>query len=122
VALIAPTLPLAVTLRRLWVSLPVLLLVAGMRVTPLFAALTNDLGIEGIRANLFVVIIAKALPLAGDLATDGLLGMKGRRLEESLAITATAITHWLGLRIRMQAAHSVENPAETEVTEKNRRV
>jgi len=64
------------------------------------------------------VIVAPTLLLARELATDGLLGMKTRRLEELLAVTATAIIHQLGLRIRMQAAHSVENPAETEVAEK----
>jgi len=95
-ALIAPTLQLAVALRRLRVSPPVLLLVAGIGVTPLFAALPKDLGVEGIRANFLVVIVAEALLLAGNLVTDSLLGMKQRRLEESLAITATAITHQVG--------------------------
>src|SRR5215470_15145012 len=36
--------------------------------------------------------------------------MKARRLEEFLAITATAITHRAGLRSECQRAHSVEKP------------
>jgi hypothetical protein len=93
VVLIAPSLLVTVALRRLRVSLPVLFLVTGMRLMPLLIALPNDLGIEGIRANLLLVIVAAALPLAGELVADRLLGMQARRLEEALAITATAITH-----------------------------
>jgi hypothetical protein len=43
------------------------------------------------------VIVTSTLSLTGELATDLLLGAKARRLEELLAITATALTHRLGL-------------------------
>jgi hypothetical protein len=90
---IAPPLMLAVVLGRLRVSLPVLLLVAGIGVTPLFAAVTNDLGVEGIRADFLAAIVAETLLLAGELATDALVRMIGRRLKNLLAITATAVVH-----------------------------
>ena len=92
-ALVAPTLLLAVSLHRLGVGLPVLRLIAGMRVAPLFPALADDLSVEGIGAHLAPVIIPAALSLAGGLATDGLLGTIGRKLKGLLAVTATAITH-----------------------------
>jgi hypothetical protein len=94
--LIARSLLLPITLRRLRVSAPILLLVAGICVAPLFTTLANDLGIDGIGTNLLLPIVAEALPLARGLATDGLLRMKARRLEESAAITA--IIHGPGLQ------------------------
>ncbi|HEX8882618.1 MAG TPA: hypothetical protein VF749_21405 [Candidatus Acidoferrum sp.] len=110
-ALIAPTLPLTIPLRCLRVGLPVLLLIGGMRVPPLFAALLNDLSVDRIGTDLLVVIVALTVLLAGGLATDGLLGMKARRLEESLAITATTIIHQLGSGSECERAHSVQKPS-----------
>ena len=93
VALVTDLLLLAVPLHRLRVPLPVLLLVVGMRIAPLFPAFLHPLGVEGIGANLCAVIIAAALPLARGLAANELLGMVAGRLKDLLAITATAITH-----------------------------
>ena len=90
---VAPTLLLAVSLHCLGVGLPVVLLIAGMRISPLFPAVADDLRVEGIGAKLAPVIITVALSLAGGLATDGLLGTIGGKLEDLLAVTAIAIAH-----------------------------
>jgi hypothetical protein len=90
---VAPTLLLAVSLHRLGVGLPVVLLLAGMRISPLFPAVADDLSVEGIGAKLAPVIITAALLLAGGLATDGLLGTIGGKLEDLLAVTAIAVNY-----------------------------
>ena len=64
VALVADMLLLAVPLDRFRVPLPILPLVVGMRIAPLFPAFLHHLGVEGIGENLFAVIIPAALPLA----------------------------------------------------------
>jgi hypothetical protein len=92
-ALVAPTLPFAVSLHRLGVGLPVRLLIAGVLIAPPFAAVPDDLSVKGIGAKLAPLIIPAALSLAGGLATDGLLGTIGAKLEDLLAVTAMAITH-----------------------------
>jgi hypothetical protein len=92
-ALVTDLLLLAVPFHRLRVPLPVLLLVVGMRVAPLFAAFLHHLGVEGIGANLLAVIISAALPLARGLAANELLGMISGRLKEMLTITTTATIH-----------------------------
>ena len=93
VALITDLLRLAVPHDRFYVPLPVLLLVVGMRVTPLFPAFLHHLGVEGIGANLFTVIIPAALPLARRPAANQLLRMIGCRLKDLLTVRAAAIIH-----------------------------
>jgi hypothetical protein len=93
VALVTDLLLLAVPLHRRRVPLPVLLLVVGMRITPLFPAFLYHLGVEGVGANLFAVIIPAALPLARGLAANDLLRMIRDRLKDLLTVRATVITH-----------------------------
>jgi hypothetical protein len=92
-ALVAPTLLLAVALGRFWVGPPVLPLVAGRSLAPLFPAVPHNLVVERIGTNLVAIIFTPASMLAGELAADGLLRTISRRLEESLAVTTTAIIH-----------------------------
>ena len=54
---------------------------------------THHLGVEGIGANLFAVIIPAALPLARGLAANELLRMISGRLKDLLTVRAMAITH-----------------------------
>jgi hypothetical protein len=84
---------LAVPLDRFRVPLPILLLVVGMRIAPLFPAFLHHLGVEGIGANLFAVIIPAAMPLALALAANELLRMISGSLKDLLTVRATAITH-----------------------------
>jgi hypothetical protein len=93
VALVTDTLLSAVPLHRFPVSLPVLLLVVGMRVAPLFPAFLYHLGVEGIGVNLFAVIIPAALPLALRLAANELLRMITGRLKDLLTVGATTTIH-----------------------------
>jgi hypothetical protein len=93
VALVTNLLLPAVPPDRFRVPLPVLLLVVGMRVPPLFPALLHHLGVEGIGTNLGVVIIAAAPPLARGLAANDLLRMVAGRLKNLLTVRTTAITH-----------------------------
>jgi hypothetical protein len=93
VALITDLLLLAVPLDRFRVPLPILLLVVGMRIAPLFPAFLHHLGVEGIGASLFAVIIPAALPLARGLAANQLLRMIWCRLKDLLTVRAAAIIH-----------------------------
>ncbi len=93
VALVTDMLLLAVPLDRFRVPLPVLSLVVGMRIAPLLPAILYHLGVEGIGANLFAVIIPAALPLTRGLAANDLLRMRSGRLKGLLTVRATAITH-----------------------------
>jgi hypothetical protein len=93
VALVTNLLLPAVPLDRFRVPLPVLLLVVGMRVTPLFPALLHHLGVEGIGTNLGVVIIPAASPRARGLAANDLLRMIAGRLKDLLTVRTTAIAH-----------------------------
>jgi len=93
VALVTDLLLAAVPLDRFRVPLSVLLLVVGMRITPLFPALLHHLGVEGIGTNLGVVIIAAAVPLTRGLAANDLLRMIAGKLKNLLTVRATAITH-----------------------------
>ena len=92
-ALVTDMLLSAVPLDRFRVPLPVLLLVVGMRIAPLLPAILYHLGVEGIGANLFAVIIPAALPLTRGPAANDLLRMISGRLKSLLAVRATAITH-----------------------------
>jgi hypothetical protein len=92
-ALVTDMLLLAVPFHRFRVPLPVLLLVVGMCLAPLLPAFLHHLGVEGIGANLFAVIIAATLPLARGLATNELLGMISGRMKNLLAVRATATVH-----------------------------
>jgi len=60
-----------------------------MGVAPLLA---DNLGIEGIGADLAAVVIGAAVPLAFRLTAHELSGTKRRRLKDLLAVRATAIT------------------------------
>src|SRR5208283_5194796 len=93
VALVTDLLLLAVPLDRLRVPLPILRLVVGVRIAPLFPAVLHPLGVEGIGANLFAVIIPAALPLARGLAANQLLRVIRCRLKDLLTVRATTIIH-----------------------------
>jgi len=93
VALVTNMLLSAVPFDGLRVPLPVLLLVVGMGIAPLLPAFLHHLGVEGIGADLLVVIIAAAAPLAWGLAANDLLRMITGRLKDLLTVRATAITH-----------------------------
>ena len=92
-ALVAPALLLAVALGCLGMGSPVLLLVAGMGIAPLFPAAPHGLGVDRIGANLAAMIFTVAAALTGDLAANGLLRMIAGRLEDSLAVKTVAIIH-----------------------------
>jgi len=93
VALVTNMLLSAVPFDGLRVPLPVLLLVVGMGIAPLLPAFLHHLGVEGIGADLLVVIVAAAAPLAWGLAANDLLRMITGRLKDLLTVRATAITH-----------------------------
>lgn len=93
VALVTDLLLLAVPLDRFRVPLPILLLVVGMCIAPLFPAFLHHLGVDRIGANLFAVIIPAALPLAIRMAANKLLGVITGKLKGLLAVATTAITH-----------------------------
>jgi len=112
VALVTNLLLPAVPLDRFRVPLPVLLLVVGMRVTPLFPAFLHHLGVEGIGTNFGVVIIAAAPPLARGLAANDLLRMIAGRLKNLLAVRATAITHQAAPAQNAMVSFCSEPPAK----------
>ena len=91
--MVAEMLSLPVALDGLSVSLAIALLVIRMRVSPLLAALSYDLGVEGIGTNFSPVIIPLSLTLTGGLAANLLLGMVRGRLKDLLAIRTTSETH-----------------------------
>ena len=93
VALVTNLLLPAVPLDRFRVPLPILLLVVGMCIAPLFPAFLHHLGVDRIGANLFAVIIPAALPLARGLAANQLLRVIRCRLKELLTVRAAAIIH-----------------------------
>src|SRR5271166_6554698 len=93
VTLVTDLLLLAVPLDRFRVPLPILLLVVGMCIAPLFPAFLHHLGVDRIGANLFAVIIPAALPLARGLAANQLLRVIRCRLKELLTVRAAAIIH-----------------------------
>ena len=93
VALVTNMLLSPVPFDGLRVPLPVLLLVVGMGIAPLLPAFLHHLGVEGIGADLLVVIIAAAAPLAWGLAANDLLRMITGRLKDLLTVTATVIFH-----------------------------
>src|SRR5260370_16468088 len=93
VALVTNMLLSPVPFDGLRVPLPVLLLVVGMGIAPLLPAFLHHLGVEGIGADLLVVIIAAAAPLAWGLAANDFLPMITGTLKDLLTVRATAITH-----------------------------
>jgi hypothetical protein len=93
VALVTDLLLLAVPLDRFRMPIPILLLVVGMRIAPLFPAFLHHLGVDRIGANLFAVIIPAALPLARGLAANQLLRMIWCRLKDLLTVRAATIIH-----------------------------
>jgi len=122
VALVTNLLLPAVPLDRFRVPLPVLLLVVGMRVTPLFPALLHHLGVEGIGTNLGVVIIAAAAPLARGLAANDLLRMIAGRLKNLLTVRATAITHQAAPAQNAMVSFCSEPPAKLNRRQENHRI
>ena len=64
-----------------------------MRIAPLFPAAPHGLGVQRISANLVPMVLPETLPLAGDLAANGLLRVIAGGLEGLLAVTAKAIAH-----------------------------
>jgi hypothetical protein len=90
---VAPALLLAVALGGFRVSLPVLLLVAGMLVAPLLPAARNGFGVERIGTNLVAMVFTPAPTLAGNLAANGLLRTIRGNWEDSLTVTAVTIKH-----------------------------
>ncbi len=103
---VALALLLSVALRCLQMALPVLLLVAGMRIAPPVPAMRHGIGVEGIGTNLVVMVFTTAATLASHLAANGLLRTIRGKLENLLAVTAVEITH-LVLRIRIEFDYSV---------------
>jgi hypothetical protein len=112
VALVTNLLLPAIPLDCFRVPLPVLLLIVGMSITPLFPALLHHLGVEGIGTNLGVVIIAAAAPLARGLAANDLLRMIGCRLKNLLTVRATAITHQAAPAQNAMVSFCSEPPAK----------
>src|SRR5271157_533057 len=90
---VAPALLLAVALSGFRVSLPVLLLVAGMRIAPLLPAEAHGLGIDGIGTDPAAMVFTLAPTLAGNLAANGLLRTIRGNWEDSLTVKAVAIIH-----------------------------
>ena len=93
VALVTDLLLLAVPFDRFRMPIPILLLVVGMRIAPLFPAFLHHLGVDRIGANLFAVIIPAALPLARGLAANQLLRVIRCRLKDLLTVRAATIIH-----------------------------
>lgn len=88
--MVASLLRLAVALRGLRMSLPVVLLVAGMGSPPLLAAVTHDLAVLEIGLKFPAVIVTVAATLAVRLAADPLLGTIEGKWEELLAVGTAA--------------------------------
>jgi hypothetical protein len=122
VALVTNLLLPAVPLDRFRVPLPVLLLIVGMSITPLFPALLHHLGVEGIGTNLGVVIIAAAAPLARGLAANDLLRMIAGRLKNLLTVRATAITHQAAPAQNAMVSFCSEPPKKLNRRRENHRI
>jgi len=122
VALVTDLLLAAVPLDRFRVPLSVLLLVVGMRVTPLFPALLHHLGVEGIGTNLGVVIIAAAAPLARGLTANDLLRMIAGGLKNLLTVRATAITHQAAPAQNAMVSFCSEPPTKLNRRRENHRI
>jgi hypothetical protein len=122
VALITDLLRLAVPHDRFYVPLPVLLLVVGMRVTPLFPAFLHHLGVEGIGANLFTVIIPAALPLARGLTANQLLRVIRCRLKALLTVRAAAIIHQAAPAQNAMVSFCSERPSKLNRRRENHRI
>lgn len=69
---------------------PVVLLVLGMGLSPLLAAVPNDLGVLGIAFELVALILSAASALTIRLTADALIGPKFGWLKGLLTITAAA--------------------------------
>jgi len=85
--LVAPLLPLTISLDALWVALPVLFPIAWMIFAPMFLAVFNLLRIHGIGVTFLAVIIRATTALARWLATDSPIGSKLGWLKGLPAIT-----------------------------------
>src|SRR5271157_483149 len=122
VALVTDLLLPAVPLDRFRVPLPVLLLVVGMRIAPLFPAFLHHLGVDRIGANLGVVIIAAAPPLARGLAANQLLRMIGCRLKDLLTVRTAAIIHQAAPEQNAIESFCPEPPLNLNRRRKNHRI
>src|SRR5271157_5405702 len=122
VALVTDLLLLAVPLDRLRVPLPILRLVVGVRIAPLFPAVLHPLGVEGIGANLFAVIIPAALPLARGLAANQLLRVIRCRLKDLLTVRAAAIIHQAAPDQNAIESFCLEPPLNLNRRRKNHRI
>jgi len=90
---VSPALTLPIALNGFRVGLPVLAGIIGISPAPFLLAVQADLVVLGIGVELAAVIFAAALPLTIGSATNSLLEMITGRLENLLAVAATAITH-----------------------------
>ena len=88
--LIALVLLLAVAGSRIGMGQPVILLIVGMRLTPLPPAVADHLSVFRIRQTLLTAILVMPLGLTPRPTTDGLVGTVLGRLEGLLAIRAAA--------------------------------
>ena len=84
---------MAITVDGFGVGLSVLAGIIGISSAPFLLAVPADLVVLGIRVELMAVIFPAALPLAIRSTANNLLGMITRRLEKTLAVATTAITH-----------------------------
>jgi uncharacterized membrane protein YGL010W len=89
---ISPALTLPIALDRFRMGLSVLVGIIGISLAPFLLAVAADLVVLSIGTELAAVIFPAALPLAIGLAANKLLGMIAGRLEDLLAVAATA-TH-----------------------------
>jgi hypothetical protein len=99
---------LAVALGGFGMGEPVVLLVIGVGLAPLAAAVPNHLGVFRVTFNLPSVVVAAALPLTIGMATKDLFRMKTGRLERLLTVAAPVIAHQENLDLNSD--RSVANP------------
>ena len=102
--LIALTLLLTVASGGLGMALPVVLLIVGMRIAPLSAAVADHFGVLGVGLALAAPVIAAPPRLAFRLAAHRLVGAPRGRLKGLLAIRAAAWrdNHFLRGSFRVQ--------------------
>jgi hypothetical protein len=96
---IAAVLELTITLLGLGVRLPPQLLVAGMSLTPLAAAVADHLRVFGIGNRFVAMIFPAPAALAFRLMADALVGAELGRLKQHLTVAATTTRQAGFLRI-----------------------
>lgn len=102
---VSPVLTLPIALGGLGVGLPVLAGIIGISSAPFLLAVPADLQVLGIGLEHAAVVFLAALPLAIRPAANKLVGVVTGKLKDLLAVATAAITHHVGLRIRMRALY-----------------